>query len=110
MSVQCILAGQVSGVTSVNNKTGDVELMASDIPGAADLTNEQEITGKKTFSNTTTKFNQGNIEINGTTISLNGEEISFLPSATASDNGKFLRVVNGSWVAVAIENANGVSF
>lgn len=28
----------------------------------------------------------------------------------ASDNGKFLRVVNGKWVAVAIADANGVNF
>ena len=29
---------------------------------------------------------------------------------TASDNGKFLRVVNGAWAAVKIANANGGSF
>ena len=29
---------------------------------------------------------------------------------TASDNGKFLRVVNGVWAAATVENANGVSF
>ena len=29
---------------------------------------------------------------------------------TASDNGKFLRVINGAWAAVKIANANGVSF
>ena len=29
---------------------------------------------------------------------------------TASDNGKFLRVVNGAWAAATVENANGVSF
>ena len=29
---------------------------------------------------------------------------------TTSDNGKFLRVVNGAWAAVKIANANGVSF
>lgn len=29
---------------------------------------------------------------------------------TASDNGKFLRVVNGAWAAVEVSNANGVSF
>ena len=33
-----------------------------------------------------------------------------LPSVSASDNGKFLRVVNGAWAAVSISNANGVSF
>lgn len=29
---------------------------------------------------------------------------------TAADNGKFLRVVNGVWVAATVDNANGVSF
>lgn len=31
-------------------------------------------------------------------------------SATAADNGKFLRVVNGAWAAATVDNANGVSF
>lgn len=29
---------------------------------------------------------------------------------TAEDNGKFLRVVDGSWAAVAVDSASGVSF
>ena len=29
---------------------------------------------------------------------------------TTSDNGKFLRVVNGAWAAATVDNANGVSF
>lgn len=33
-----------------------------------------------------------------------------LPAVTPSDNGKFLRVVNGAWAAVTITNANGGSF
>lgn len=33
-----------------------------------------------------------------------------LPEVTVSDNGKFMRVVNGSWAAAAIDNANGGSF
>ena len=33
-----------------------------------------------------------------------------LPNVTTSDNGKFLRVVNGAWAAVEIANANGGSF
>lgn len=31
-------------------------------------------------------------------------------NVTTSDNGKFLRVVNGAWAAATVENANGVSF
>ena len=37
-------------------------------------------------------------------------DASGVPSVTADDNGKFLRVVNGAWVAAAINDANGVSF
>lgn len=33
-----------------------------------------------------------------------------LPAVTASDNGKFLRVVKGAWAAAEIANANGGSF
>ena len=35
---------------------------------------------------------------------------SGLPSVTSSDNGKFLRVVNGAWAAATVPSANGVSF
>ena len=33
-----------------------------------------------------------------------------LPSVTASDNGKVLRVVNGAWAAASLPSASGVSF
>lgn len=33
-----------------------------------------------------------------------------VPAVTTTDNGKFLRVVNGAWAAVAIADANGGSF
>lgn len=33
-----------------------------------------------------------------------------LPAVTASDNGKFLRVVNGEWAADTVPSANGVNF
>lgn len=38
------------------------------------------------------------------------ETIRQLPKVTTADNGKFLRVVNGSWAAEAVANAKGVSF
>lgn len=45
-------------------------------------------------------------------VTLNATDVGALPnvSVTASDNGKFLRVVNGAWAAATVENANGVSF
>lgn len=33
-----------------------------------------------------------------------------LPAVTASDNGKFLRVVNGAWAAATVPSAEGASF
>ena len=33
-----------------------------------------------------------------------------LPAVSSSDNGKFLRVVDGSWAAATVANANGQSF
>lgn len=49
-----------------------------------------------------------------TVTSVNGQTgaitIREVPAVTASDNGKFLRVVSGAWAAVEIPNANGGSF
>ena len=46
--------------------------------------------------------------------SVNGKtgavEVREVPSVTASDNGKFLRVVNGVWAVAEVDNASGVSF
>lgn len=45
--------------------------------------------------------------VNGETGAVTVREV---PAVTASDNGKFLRVVSGTWAATAIDNANGGSF
>lgn len=45
--------------------------------------------------------------VNGHTGAVTVHEV---PAVTISDNGKFLRVVDGAWAAVAIANANGGSF
>ena len=45
--------------------------------------------------------------VNGKTGAVTVHEV---PAVTATDNGKFLRVVNGAWAAVSIANANGGSF
>ena len=52
--------------------------------------------------------------VNGKTgaVSLTASDVGAMPSITvsASDNGKFLRVVNGAWAAATVESANGVNF
>ena len=45
--------------------------------------------------------------VNGRTGAVTVHEV---PTVTASDNGKFLQVLNGTWAAVEIANANGGSF
>lgn len=50
---------------------------------------------------------RGNYCINGSPISTGGDG---LPEVTTADNGKFLRVVNGAWAIVLIEEAGGNSF
>lgn len=45
--------------------------------------------------------------VNGKTGTITVHEV---PTVTTADNGKFLRVVNGTWVAAVIDNANGGSF
>lgn len=81
-------------VTSVNAKTGAVTLSAADvsaIPSTLTGTAGQVLT--KTADGQEWK-----------------DAAKELPAVTASDNGKFLRVVNGTWAAVAIADANGVKF
>ena len=48
--------------------------------------------------NSTSLLGSGNIAIAG------------LPSVSASDNGKVLRVVSGAWAAASLPSANGGSF
>lgn len=45
--------------------------------------------------------------VNGKTGAVTVREVT---AVTTTDNGKFLRVVNGAWAAVTIPDANGVSF
>lgn len=49
--------------------------------------------------------------INSTSLLGSGDiAIAGLPSVSASDNGKVLRVVNGAWAAASLPSASGVSF
>lgn len=81
-------------VTSVNAKTGDVTLSASDVSAIPST-----LTG--TVGQVLTKTADGQEWKDAT---------KELPAVTASDNGKFLRVVSGAWAAAEIANANGGSF
>ena len=81
-------------VTSVNGKTGDVTLSAADVSAIPST-----LTG--TVGQVLTKTADGQEW---------KDAAKELPAVTASDNGKFLRVVSGAWAAAEIANANGGSF
>ena len=81
-------------VTSVNGKTGDVALSATDVSAIPST-----LTG--TVGQVLTKTADGQEW---------KDAAKELPNVTTADNGKFLRVVNGKWAAMAIANANGGSF
>ena len=85
---------ETAPVTSVNGKTGDVTLSAADVSAIPST-----LTG--TVGQVLTKTADGQEW---------KDAANELPAVTASDNGKFLRVVSGAWAAVEIANANGGSF
>ena len=86
-------------VTSVNGKTGAVALAKGDI-GLSQVDNVRQYSTQNPPPYPVTS-------VNGKTGAVKVREV---PSVTASDNDKFLRVVNGAWAAVEIANANGGSF
>ena len=86
-------------VTSVNSKTGAVTLGKSDI-GLGNVDNVKQYSASNPPPYPVTS-------VNGHTGAVTVREV---PSVTTSDNGKFLRVVNGAWAAVTIADANGVKF
>ena len=86
-------------VTSVNGKTGNVSIAKGDV-GLGKVRNEAQYSAQNPPPYPVTS-------VNGQTGAVTVREV---PAVTASDNGKFLRVVSGAWAAAAIDNANGGSF
>ena len=86
-------------VTSVNGKTGEVKIAKGDI-GLGKVRNQTQYSDENPPPYPVTS-------VNGQTGAVTVREV---PAVTASDNGKFLRVVSGAWAAAAINNANGGSF
>lgn len=86
-------------VTSVNGKTGDVKLVKADV-GLNQVANVKQYSAQNPPPYPVTS-------VNGQTGAVTVREV---PAVTASDNGKFLRVVSGAWAIAAINNANGGSF
>lgn len=72
---------------------------SAEYPNNLDVGVPSSFTKKATF-NSIVDFS------NATVSGLSG----LLPTVSTSNNGQFLRVVNGAWAAATVENANGVSF
>ena len=86
-------------VVSVNGKTGAVTLVKADV-GLSQVANVRQYSAKNPPPYPVTS-------VNGKTGDVTVREV---PSVTTSDNGKFLRVVNGAWAVAEVDNASGVSF
>ena len=86
-------------VVSVNGKTGAVTLTKADV-GLSQVANVTQYSVQNPPPYPVTS-------VNGETGAITIREV---PAVTTSDNGKFLRVVNGVWAAVTIPDANGGSF
>ena len=86
-------------VTSVNGKTGEVKLVKADV-GLSQVANVTQYSAQNPPPYPVTS-------VNGKTGVVTIGEV---PVVTTSDNGKFLRVVNGAWATVEVDNASGVSF
>ena len=111
-------------VTSVNSKTGDT-MTGNLTVGSASLETNGYVTGTwlKTTANIASNSAASKIAVINdgwiytrtaaqikSDIGLGNVDNVKLPAVTASDNGKFLRVVSGAWAAAKIANANGGSF
>lgn len=92
---------QTAPVTSVNSKTGAVVLSASDVGALPSSTTIPS----KTSDLTNDSGYQTAQEVQ-TAIAAAAE----LPPVTASENGKFLRVVNGAWSAETVQTWQGGSY
>ena len=100
-------------VTSVNTKIGAVTLSASDVDAQSTITVNGILKGNGA-GGVTAAMPGTDYLAQAPVTSVNGKTgdvtVSEIPSVTASDNGKFLRVVSGAWAAVSISDAHGGSF
>ena len=79
------------------------------IPGEYTLpvASASQLGGVKPVAKTSAMSQDVGVDDNGKLYTIPGET---LPKVTTSDNGKFMRVVNGAWTAAEIQKANGEEF
>lgn len=78
----------------------------------SDVQNNKAAWSSKPQPSTTTPKAPGTASAGSESAYARGDHVHprELPNVTTADNGKFLRVVSGTWAAVSIANANGGSF
>ena len=78
----------------------------------SDVQNNKAAWSSKPQPSTTTPKAAGTASAGSESAYARGDHVHprELPTVTTADNGKFLRVVSGSWAAAEIANANGGSF
>lgn len=124
--------GGTGAVSSVNGKTGEVELIASDVgavPAPTTITANKWLKTDANKNFVLSDLPSASTAARGITYLVNSytrtdtdkavtpkalndvyKLVPSIPTVTTSDNGKFLRVVNGAWAAATVGDANGVSF
>lgn len=95
-STDVMPTGTITGVVRVANRVSVAEASQIALDGKVDIDQGTQNDGKVLGVNS-----QGLVE---------PVDFSDLPAVTSTDNGKFLRVVNGAWAAAQVANASGVSF
>ena len=101
-------------VLSVNNKIMTVNGKWAKAPSTTGTGDMKKSVYDPTGSVATAGGIPDYVANNAPVVSVNGKTgdvtVREVPSVTASDNGKFLRVVSGAWAAVSISDAHGGSF
>lgn len=107
-----VTAAQISAVPTsrtVNGKalSANITLSASDVGADASGAANTALNTAKSYTDSEISKLVGDTSVS---VQINTAIAEVIPAVTESDNGKFLRVVNGAWTASYIPNAEEVEF
>lgn len=108
MGVTNATVGQIIKVKTVDVNGNPTAWEPTDMPEyELPVATSEALGGVKPVAKTSAMSQDVGVDDNGKLYTIPGET---LPKVTTSDNGKFMRVVNGAWTAAEIQNANGEEF
>lgn len=113
--------GDIIEAAPANEMDAQIQLNETNISSAQQKTRTSNKTGSKMYlagatsqATSATTYSNVNVYIGTDNCLYSNKQkvltVNDVPTVTASDNGKFLRVVDGAWSAVEIANAQGESF